>query len=183
MPGQFLSDAERARMQAFPEEIGRDNLGAFFTLTESDWTLIHKRRSDANRLGCALMIGMVRHLGFVPTPLAVVPARVREYVASQLGVDADAIETYPRREQTRTEHMREVAAHLGFRRANDDDFVRMESWLTRLALAHARPSVLLANLCEHLLRQRACQGSRGWSAWSPAPARRPMHRRTTPSRR
>ncbi len=154
MPGQFLSDAERARMQAFPEEISRDDLGAFFTLSEGDWPLVNKRRDDANRLGYALMIGMVRHLGFVPTALGAVPARVREYVSSQLGLDANVAADYPRREQTRTEHLREIADHLGFRRASDDDFARMEFWLTRLALAHARPSVLLANLCEYLLRRR-----------------------------
>jgi hypothetical protein len=54
MPIGFLTDAERAQLNRFPDEIPHDDLSAFFTLTDGDIQEIDRQRGDPNRLGFAL---------------------------------------------------------------------------------------------------------------------------------
>lgn len=51
MPGRILTDAERARLNRFPEDISRDEIRTHFTLTYEDLTLVDQRRGDTNRIG------------------------------------------------------------------------------------------------------------------------------------
>gem|GEM_PF-2358029 len=63
----------------------RVELERFFHLDDEDRRLIEARRRDYNRLGFALQVVTVRHLGmFLPDPLEVPPELVG-YLAEQLG--------------------------------------------------------------------------------------------------
>ncbi len=64
MPGQFLSQVERERLQSFPEEITPNEVIIFFTLSDKDLTLVKKRSGDHNLLGFALQLGTLRYLSF-----------------------------------------------------------------------------------------------------------------------
>ena len=72
--------------------------------------LVAKRRGDHDRLGLALQLVTVRHVGaFLADPLDV-PLVVLDYVAAELGVaDPSCVKRYTERDKTRLEHQREIA--------------------------------------------------------------------------
>ena len=75
-------------------------------------------------------------------------------MARQIDVAPGELARYGRRGQTRTEHLRQVRRHLGFRKAAAGDLARLETWLVDRALEHDRPTLLLRLACEHLLGLR-----------------------------
>ena len=101
MPASIFSETELARLASFPEEIPGDDLIRAFTLTGADRDLVAIRRGAANRLGLALQLCALRYLGFVPRNLSAAPRSAACFVADQLEVSPDEIQSYARREQTR----------------------------------------------------------------------------------
>lgn len=117
MPTRFFSDAELARLTGYPTEIADDDLVTFFRLETEDlaW-LLREHRGPANRLGLALQLATLPWLGFVPDDLSSAPGPAVQRLAAQIGVDPDALSDYGGwKEQTRTEHLREVLARLDWR--------------------------------------------------------------------
>ena len=100
MPASIFSETELARLASFPEEIPGDDLIRAFTLTGADRDLVAIRRGAANRLGIALQLCALRYLGFVPRNLSAAPRSAACFVADQLKVSPDEIQSYARREQT-----------------------------------------------------------------------------------
>ncbi|NET87085.1 MAG: DUF4158 domain-containing protein [Kamptonema sp. SIO1D9] len=76
MPGQFLSQTERERLQSFPLEITSNEVITFFTLSDKDLTLTKKRSGDHNLLGFALQLGTLRYLSFIPDNFPQLPSVV-----------------------------------------------------------------------------------------------------------
>ena len=74
-------------MRSFPDEICRDDLIVFFTLSAEDIVEVKRLRAAHNRLGFALSLGALRYLGFIPVDLSTAPPEAVEFVADQ--VDAD----------------------------------------------------------------------------------------------
>ena len=101
MPASIFSETELARLASFPEEIPGDDLIRAFTLTGADRDHGAIRRGAANRLGLALQLCALRYLGFVPRNLSAAPRSAACFVADQLEVSPDEIQSYARREQTR----------------------------------------------------------------------------------
>jgi len=58
---RLLGDAERRALIGIPEE--RDQLVRLYTFEADDLALIAERRDDANQLGVALQIALLRHPG------------------------------------------------------------------------------------------------------------------------
>lgn len=150
MPVNWLTEAERARLNRFPAEIPEADVIAFFTLSEGDQELIKERSSAALRLGFALQLSALRYLGFVPAELTTAPTSVITFLARQLGVETDVLTAYGQRAQTRSDHLQEIQAHLGFRKAGEQEWAELERWLVERALEHDRPFLLLNLLCERL---------------------------------
>jgi TnpA family transposase len=150
MPVDFLTEAERERLNRFPETISHDDVNAYFMLTPADLKLIRKRSGASNRLGCALQLGALRFLGFIPLDLASIPAEVTSYVARQLKVAPRSLTDYGSRERTRQEQRREIQMHLGFRRASEKDLATLEKWLLARALEHDKPTLLFQLACQKL---------------------------------
>ena len=131
MPASIFSETELARLASFPEEIPGDDLIRAFTLTGADRDLVAIRRGAATRLGLALQLCALRYLGFVPHHLSAAPRLAACFVAGQLEVSPDEIQSYARREQTRRQHFTEVREHLGFSMLRSRDLEELEAWQAR----------------------------------------------------
>lgn len=154
MPVSFVSEAERLRLNSFPADLSNDDLIAYFTLSEADLLQIPKTASVSNRLGVALQLVLLRFLGFHLIELNLLPQAVVNFVAQQIGVEAEQIKFYGEREQTRTDHQRFIEKYLGFRLPTDEDYRRVSDWLLERALEHDRPTLLLQLLCERFLSEK-----------------------------
>ena len=157
MPVQLFTEAERAQRDRFPEVIAYEDLVIFFTLSERDHQSLPRSSAPHNRLGYALQLCALRFMGFVPDDLSSAPLEAVAFVAQQLRVQPEVLATYGTRAQTRQDHLQAIQAHLGYRRAEPQDFHALASWLLERALEHDKPTLLYEQLCEklctdHLLR-------------------------------
>ena len=153
VPTGFLTEAERERLNRFPDEIPYEDLSAYFTLSDRDIQAIQRQRGDPNRLGFALQLCALRYLGFAPDDSSTAPPAAVRFIAGQLDLAPDAIQNYGRRLHTRTEHLLQVQAYLGFRKATSADLDALAQWLLERALEHDKPALLLQLACERLRRE------------------------------
>ncbi len=151
MSTRFFSDAEIKRLRSWPEELGRDELIRYFTLGSDDRAWLEgAARGMGNRLGMAIQLCTLPWLGFVPDDVAAVPAAAANRVAVQLGIPIADLAGYGARKQTRTEHLRTIAARLGWRTAGKAEWKDLEEFLLARAIEHDAPSVLFRLGCEYL---------------------------------
>jgi hypothetical protein len=154
MPIGFLTATERDRLNHFPTPIPDEDLRAFFLLTEADQHVINHQREAHTRLGFALQLCALRYLGFAPDDLSTTPWEIVSYVAPQLGVPPEAIQPYGQRIKTRTTHLLQAQAYLGFRTATPLDLYGLQTWLGERALEHDKPTLLLQLACDKLRRDQ-----------------------------
>jgi Domain of unknown function (DUF4158) len=91
MPIDFLTPAERDRLNCFPEPMPDEDLRVFFTLSDRDIEEVRKQRGAHNQLGFALQLCALRYLGFAPDDLGATPWPAVTLVAQQLGLAAAAV--------------------------------------------------------------------------------------------
>ena len=107
----ILSAAERESLLALPDT--QDELIRHSTFSEPDRSLIRQRRSDANRLGVAVQLCLLRFPGQGLLPDAAVPMPLLQWIGRQLRLDPAGWSQYAEREETRREHLLELRAYLG----------------------------------------------------------------------
>ena len=154
MPGQLFNDAERGRLAGYPTQVPQEDLVTFYTLTRADKAQVNRCTDAAGRLGFALQLGALRHLGFCPDDLTSAPPEVVRFLADQLKVDPRALSAYGQRAQTRTDHFLAVQAYLGFRKPDAEERKRLTRWLLDRALEHDRPLLLWQLACEKLVADK-----------------------------
>ena len=81
----ILSATERASLLALPDT--EDELIRHYTFSEADLSLIRQRRGDADRLGVAVQLCLLRFPGQGLLPDATVPAFLLQWLARQLRTD------------------------------------------------------------------------------------------------
>jgi TnpA family transposase len=109
----FLTDAERQNLLSVPT--AREDLARHYVLSARDVALIEARRGDANRIGFAVHLALLRHPGFGFSIETGAPAHLVAFVADQIGVGAEAFAGYAARPATASFHAREAEAALGLR--------------------------------------------------------------------
>jgi hypothetical protein len=109
-----FSEDELAQLRGFPEP-ARAELIWYFTLAPADEAFVRKFRGRDNVLGVAVQLCTLPWLGFVPDDVAAAPAAAVARLSEKLGIPVGALHGYGAREQTRTGHLREVTAYLGWR--------------------------------------------------------------------
>lgn len=107
----LLTTAERSQILAIPT--GTEDLAANYTLGDADMSLIRQRRGEANRLGFAVQLCLLRYPGIALAEDTEVPPEVVAWLASHLAVSPEGWGEYGTREETRQEHGREIRAYLG----------------------------------------------------------------------
>lgn len=155
MISPFLTAPERQGYQQVPATLSESDLRQHFHLTGADREFIQRQRRDGNRLGCAVQLGLVRLMGYLPEDwFEQVPPPVAAFVGQQLGIAPDALATYGERAATRSEHLQLVLRHLGYRKWQPLDSPGLEVWLLERALEHDQPRLLLQAACQKLHQDR-----------------------------
>jgi TnpA family transposase len=148
-----FSEDELAQLRGFPEP-ARAELIRYFTLVPADEAFVRKFRGRDNVLGAAVQLCTLPWLGYVPDDVAAAPAAVVARLSERLGIPPGAFRGYGAREQTRTGHLREVAAYLGWRQLDEPRWKELEEFLFARAMEHDSPKLLFRLACEYLSSSR-----------------------------
>ncbi len=148
----ILSATERDNLMALPE--GEDDLIRHYSFTESDLSLIRQRCGDANRLGFAVQLCLLRYPGHALAVDMSVPNPVIQWIARQIQSDAAAWPQYGARDQTRREHFQELRTYLGLSAFGLSDFRKLAHSLAELAMQTDKGLVLAAHALATLRQRR-----------------------------
>lgn len=150
---EVFSADELAQLRGFPEP-ARAELIRYFTLTPGDEAFVQKFRGRENVLGAAVQLCTLPWLGFVPDVVSAAPAAAVARLSERLGIPVGELRGYGSREQTRTGHLREVAAYLGWRQMDGPRWKDLEEFLFARAMEHDSPKLLFRQACEYLSSSR-----------------------------
>jgi hypothetical protein len=112
-----------------------ESLIRYCTLGRAELDLIQAKRTLHNRLGLAIQLCFLRHLGRAILPDETPPALMVVFVAQQIGVNPGAMADYGRRDTNRREHAVEAQRHLGLHPPTRED--RRAALIEALAAATA----------------------------------------------
>ena len=144
----ILSAAERISLLALPDT--EDELIQHYTFSEADLSLIRQRRGDANRLGIAVQLCLLRFPGHGLLPDATVPSPLLQWISRQLRTDPACWPQYAEREETRREHLLELRAYLGMQPFGLAHFRQAVHAATELALQTDKGIVLAVSVLDAL---------------------------------
>jgi hypothetical protein len=163
MPISFLNSFERLKYQEVPQDIQDEILIRFFYLTEEDLKFVKGFNSAVNRTAISILIGLIRYLGYIPYNWKEkLPTIIFNFIAEQLGynIPATILIDYGRREQTETEHLRQILIYLKFRKWQPLlDSQVMEQWLIEKGMIHDKERYLLDLLCQKLYQEKILRPS------------------------
>ena len=148
-----FSEEELARLRGFPE-LGRAELIRHFTLTGADEAFLRKFRTGRNVLGVAVQLCTLPWLGFVPDEVSAAPAAAVGRLSQRLGVAMGELRGYGEREQTRTDHLREVVGYAGWRPVDTGEWKDLDEFLFARAMEHDSPKLLFGLACGYLISSR-----------------------------
>ena len=147
----ILSAAERKSLLSLPGT--KDDLIRHYTFNEADLSLIRQRRSDANRLGVAVQLCLLRFPGQGLLTDAEVPAFLLRWIGQQLCIDPACWPHYAERETTRREHLLELRAYLGVEPFGLENYRQAVHAATNLALQTDKGIVLVGSVLDTLRHQ------------------------------
>jgi TnpA family transposase len=147
----ILSAAERESLLALPDT--QDEFIRNYSFSEPDLSLIRQRRGEANRLGVAVQLCLLRFPGQGLLPDAAVPMPLLQWIGEQLRLDPACWPQYAEREETRREHLLELRAYLGMEPFGLAHYRQAVQATTALALQTDKGVVLASHVLD-ALRQR-----------------------------
>ena len=106
-----------------------------------------------NHLGKALLLKYFQHEGRFPERQSELRPAIVEYVAQQLGVTPEVLQTYHWDGRTIKEHRRQIRELLGFHPATLVDQGELRTWLIEEVLPHEHRPVYLTQLAYQHLRE------------------------------
>ncbi|MGV9383941.1 DUF4158 domain-containing protein [Nonomuraea sp. NPDC003707] len=113
------------------------------------------------RLGLAVQLATLPWLGFVPDEVSSAPPVAVARLAERLGVVPTALAEYGQREQTRSDHLRLVSGHLGWKSAPAESTAmkELEQFLLDRAMEHDSPTLLFNLATEYLMAAKTIRPS------------------------
>ena len=120
---RLLTDAERQALLGIP--LDADGMARCFTLSRADQDLVAARRRDANRIGFAVQLALLRYGGIALTRLEQPIEPLVQWLAKQLEIPAAPFVGYARRPQTLTDHARLLERSLELRSPTNSDLPLM----------------------------------------------------------
>jgi TnpA family transposase len=149
---ESLSALQREALISIPNEA--QEIAVHYTLGQHDLALIRQRRGPHNRLGFAIQLCYLRYPGISLPPDADPPAGLLRHIGQQLSIKPDVWIEYAGRDETRREHALELQRAFGYRTFSVNDYRRLRTWLTELALQTNNALLLSQQLVDELRRQR-----------------------------
>ncbi len=131
----------------------RDSLIRYYTLNESDISIIGQHRGSENKLGFAIQLCYMRYPGVILSVNDKPPVDMLRMVAQQLKISVERWDSYGQREQTRREHINELQKMFGFKLFTMNHYKESVHTLTDLALQTDKGIVLANAVIENLKRQ------------------------------
>jgi uncharacterized protein DUF4158 len=128
---RLLTDEERQALFGFP--LDADGMARCFTLSRNDRELVAARRRDANRIGFAVQLALLRHSGIALAHLEQPVEPLVQWLAEQLKLPHAPFAGYASRPQTMTDHARVLANVLGLRTPANSDLPLMIEAAARAA--------------------------------------------------
>ncbi len=148
----ILSATERTNLLVLPES--QEDLIRYYTFNESDMALIRQRRGDANRIGFAVQLALLRYPGFALGSEMQLPTLIIEWIARQVQAEAQSWVKYGERDETRREHFQELRTYLGLTVFGKPDFRYLVEILTDLAMQTVKGLLLAEHALETLRHRR-----------------------------
>jgi hypothetical protein len=148
-----FSEEELGQLRGFPE-ITRAELIRYFTLTPADEMFVRTFRGSGNVLGAAVQLCTLPWLGFVPDEVSSVPRAAVDRLGERLRVVPEVLAGYAVRDQTRTDHLREIAQYSRWRAMDELEWKQLGEFLFSRAMEHDAPKLLFRLACEYLISVR-----------------------------
>ena len=145
---EILSPQSRAAL--FDPPIDPAAIVRHYTFSPEDLALIRQRRRDANRLGFAVHLAYLRFPGRVLGTEEIPPADILSFIADQLSIKPESLNTYARREETRWEHLGELQEYLGIRPFRREDYRATARAALDEAIGSDRGDAIVTALIGHL---------------------------------
>jgi TnpA family transposase len=79
-----------------------------YSLTPADFDLINRHRTEANRLGFAIQLCLLRYPRRAWLPAKQLPSEMLRFIAGQIGAEPTALADYAQRDETPREHQQEL---------------------------------------------------------------------------
>jgi TnpA family transposase len=148
----LLTEDERRLLFGVPE--GADALTRHYSFTRSDHELLAERRGDANRLGFAVQLALLRHPGMTLAHVEEPVDALVAWLSERLEIPAAAFAEYASRVQTMTDHARILAAALGLRPATVADLPFMIEAAAQAAWSTDRSQPIVTGLISALRAEK-----------------------------
>ncbi len=143
-----------------------DELNAHWTLSLKELEQVKQHQARHVRLGFAVLLKYFQHEGRFPRSRSEVPAEVVSHIAQQLGLEAEAYQTYSWEGHSIKRHRVAIRAFLSFRKATQRDYKKLIDWLSQKVIPNQRQlealKAALYERCRALILSR--RASSAWSA-------------------
>ncbi|MBA4310901.1 MAG: Tn3 family transposase, partial [Chlorobiaceae bacterium] len=139
----ILNDKQRNTLLNLPTR--ENELLQYYVFSYEDLSHINTKRKESNRLGFALQLCAFRYPGRLLQKNETIPQSTLMFLASQLGISDDKLDTYGIRSETRYEHSSELQRIYGFKIFQEADEESFLNWLVQQAI-ETRNNAELATL-------------------------------------
>ena len=147
-----LTPAQREALLALPQHDA--DLACHYTLSEEDLGIIRRRRREANRLGFALQLCVLRHPGRLLRHGEIIPERVVAFIGRQLGLEEEALGGYAVRVATRYLHSSALRDLYGFRPFTGQLRAELTDTLATAAMGMMEGGMLASAMVEEMRRRK-----------------------------
>jgi hypothetical protein len=149
---ELLTAAQRAELLALPTD--RLEIRERYSLTPADFDLINRHRTEANRLGFAIQLCLLRYPGRAWLPAEQLPFELLRFIAGQIGAEPTALADYAQRDETRREHQQELLRAFGWKPIDRLTYRVLARWLVEIAWGVDQSVSLVRELLDELRRRR-----------------------------
>ncbi|MCI0579854.1 MAG: Tn3 family transposase [Chloroflexi bacterium] len=130
----LLTAEQRLWFTAIPADLPQTSIVQYYTLSAEDIGFIRRQHGQANRLGMAVQLCILRFPGRPLTDLPGIPENVLHYVAQQVQIPATHFARYGERTDTLYEHLARIRRVYGYREYSGEEIVPLIRSLLPLAM-------------------------------------------------